>query len=371
MTRPLYVTRPVLPDLGDFQSLLAEVWRTKTLTNGGPLHQKLEQELRSYLGVPTAMLFNNGTIALLAALKLLKLPPGSEVITTPLTFAATAHAIKWNGLEPVFADVLPNTLTIDPEAVRKAISPRTSAILGVHVYGTVCELSALHDIAVEYGLRLLYDAAHVFGATVNGVPIGRFGDASVFSFHATKLFNTAEGGMITTNSVADQERIYFLRNFGIKSEEEVVDIGINGKMSELSAAMGLLVLPLVDDERRRRAVLRQKYIDFLQDIPGVELPPKQSGVSQSEQYFRVSINPAVCGKSRDDLYLALKERGIFARKYFHPICTDFESYAGYPIHSTRNLPHVETVKSQVLCLPFHSEVEDKDVAEVRDVFRGS
>ncbi|MBR1219671.1 DegT/DnrJ/EryC1/StrS family aminotransferase [Bradyrhizobium sp. U87765 SZCCT0131] len=368
MTRPLYVTRPVLPELSDYQALLADIWRSKILTNGGPLHQRLERELEQYLGVPTAMLFNNGTIALLAALKLLKLPAGSEVITTPLTFAATAHAIKWNGLEPVFADVLPGTLTLDPEAVRKAITPKTSAILGVHVYGTVCELDALQKVADDHGLRLLYDAAHVFGTTVNGVPIGCFGDASVFSFHATKLFNTAEGGLVATNRALDKESIYFIRNFGIKNEEEVVDVGINGKLSEFSAAMGLLVLPLVDDERARRSVLRQKYAEFLTELPGIELAPAQPGVTQSEQYFRVSIDQGAFGRSRDDIYAALQKRQIFSRKYFHPICTDFESYRGYPIYSTRNLPYVERIKSQVLCLPFHGEVEDEDLAEIRDVF---
>jgi|SRR5579862_785539 len=368
MGKPLYVTQPLLPDLNDVQAALAEIWRTRILTNGGPMHNALENALQDYLRVPTAAVFNNGTMALLVALKLFNLPRGSEVITTPLTFAATAHAIHWNGLIPVFADVLPETLTIDPESVEKAITKRTSAILAVHVYGTVCELDALQEIADEYALRLFYDAAHAFGTMVNGRSIASFGDASIFSFHATKLFNTLEGGLITTNRETDKEAIYYLRNFGIKNEEEVVGIGINGKLNELQAAIGLLNLPLVKDERQRRAILRQKYGEFLHTLPGIKLQPEQPGVSNSEQYFPIVVDPIDFGRSRDDLYSSLKRRGIFARKYFHPICTDFEPYRGFPIHSVRKNPHVNVIKSQVLCLPFHRGVADEDLAEIREEF---
>ena len=368
MPRPLYVTQPLLPDLNDVKSMLSEIWRTKVLTNGGPLHQKLESELERYLDVPTAMLCNNGTIALLIALRLFDLPRGSEVITTPLTFAATAHSIYWNWLNPVFVDVKPETLTIDPASVEKAITKNTSAILAVHVYGTVCDLDALQNISDEYGIRLLYDAAHAFGTTVNGRSIGSFGDASVFSFHATKLFNTAEGGLIATNRSADKNAIYYLRNFGIKNEEQVIAVGINGKLNEIQAAIGLLNLPLVDEERRRRDELRQKYREFLAPIRGIRLQPQQRGVTSSEQYFPMVIDETVYGRSRDDLYGALKKRDIYARKYFHPICTDFKPYREYPIHTVRNTPYVNTVKSQVLCLPFHSGVDDDDVAEIRAEF---
>jgi len=368
MPRPLYVTQPLLPDIDKMHNLLQEVWTTKVLTNGGSLHRRLEQQLTDYLGAPTAMLFNNGTTALLVALKLFDLPNGSEVITTPLTFAATAHTICWNGLTPVFADVSPDTLTIDPESVRRAITSKTSAILGVHVYGTICDLDALQSIADEHGLRLIYDAAHAFGTTVEGRSIGLFGDASVFSFHATKLFNTAEGGLITTNRSIDREAIHYLRNFGIKNEEEVVSIGINGKLNELQAAVGLLNLPLIEEEKRLRAQLREKYREFLAPLRGIQLQPVQSGISQSEQYFRVCVDAHLFGRSRDDIYLNLKKKEILARKYFHPICTDFESYRNYPIHSVRNTPYVETIKSQVLCLPFHSGVGDEDIQDIRDEF---
>src|SRR3989344_865055 len=369
MSRPLYVTQPLLPELGDLNALLAEIWRTKVLTNGGPLHQQLEQQMREHLDVPTAMLFNNGTIALLVALKLFDLPEGSEVITTPLTFAATAHAISWNGLTPVFADVLPDTLTLDPAAVEKAITPKTSAILGVHVYGTVCELDALQDVADRRGLKLIYDAAHAFGTKVNGRSIASYGDASVFSFHATKLFNTLEGGLIATPRREDQESIYFLRNFGIKNEEDVVSVGINGKLNEVQSAIGILNMRGITGEMQVRAALRQNYFEILGDVPGVALQPKQNGVTSSEQYFPVVIDQAKFGRNRDQVYEELKSLGIFARKYFHPICTDFLPYRDCQIHSVRQVPYVSEVKSQVLCLPFHSGVDAQDLVDIETVFK--
>lgn len=369
MSRPLYVTQPLLPNLEDLNAMLTEVWRTKVLTNGGPLHQQLEQQMREHLDVPTAMLFNNGTIALLVALKLFDLPEGSEVITTPLTFAATAHAISWNGLKPVFADVLPHSLTLDPESVEKAITPKTSAILGVHVYGTVCELGALQDIANQHGLKLIYDAAHAFGTRVNGRSIASYGDASVFSFHATKLFNTLEGGLIASPRPEDQEAIYFLRNFGIKNEEEVISIGINGKLNELQSAIGILNMQGISSEMQSRSVLRQQYREMLGDLEGVELQPQQAGVTSSEQYFPVVIDPVKYGRTRDQIYDELKNLGILARKYFHPICTDFVPYRDCPIHSVRPVPYVSKVKSQVLCLPFHSGVDSQDLIDIEAVFK--
>jgi dTDP-4-amino-4,6-dideoxygalactose transaminase len=367
MGRPLYVTQPLMPNLSDLQGMMAEIWRTKVLTNGGPLHEKLEADLRAYLGVPTAMLFNNGTVALMVALKLFDLPEGSEVITTPLTFAATAHSVSWNGLKPVFADVSPDTLTLDPASVEKAISGKTSAILAVHVYGTVCDLEGLQSVADRHGLKLIYDAAHSFGTTVQGRPIGNFGDASVFSFHATKLFNTLEGGAITTPNASDRDQIYFLRNFGIKNEEEVVSIGINGKMNEIQAAVGLLNLPLVEEERALRRQLRNRYKELLGDIRGLRLQAEQPGVTGSEQYFPLVVDHRVFGRTRDELYHAMKQQGILARKYFHPICTDFEPYRHEPIHSVRACPYVEEVKSQVLCLPFHSGVTEQDLIDIRNI----
>ncbi len=368
MSDPLYIARPILPTLRELEPLLEGIWARRMLTNCGPLHDQLEAALSRHLGVPTAMLFNNGTTALLAALRLHDLPPGSEVITTPLTFAATAHAISWNGLVPVFADVSPDDLTLDPACVQAAITGNTSAILAVHVYGTVCDLDALQDIARSNDLRLIYDAAHAFGCKVFDRAIGSFGDATVFSFHATKLFHTFEGGMITTNKASDRQMIENLRNFGIEDEEEVGSIGINGKMNELQAAIGLLNLPLVEAEHTARARLRQKYEAFLSDLPGITLQPDQAGVTRSEQYFALRIDPDRFGRSRDEICAALREVGIIARKYFHPICTDFKPYRGYPIHSVRDQPTAEKVKSHVLCLPFHGEVSDEAVRKIKGEF---
>lgn len=371
MPRPLYVARPILPERAAFDRAIDELWQSRILSNGGPFHERLEAALGEHLAVPTAMLFNNGTVALMTALKMFSLPPGSEVITTPLTFAATAHAITWNNLVPVFADVDPATLTLCPRSVEKAVTAKTSAIVAVHVYGTVCDLAGLDAVAKAHDLRLIYDSAHVFGTTVEGRGIGTFGDASVFSFHATKLFHTLEGGMITTDRAEDATSIYFLRNFGIKNQDEVVSVGINGKMNEMQAIMGLLNLPLVEGERETRRRLRARYDAFLADLPGITLQPVQPGVTGSEQYFPLVVDEAAFGRSRDAICRELSDIGIIARRYFHPICTDFEPYRGQPIVSVRERPHAEVIKSRVMCLPFHSGVEDEDVADIRRVFLGA
>lgn len=365
---PVLVSEPLLPELGDLILMLEQIWKRKYVTNHGPLHQRLEAELERFLGVETAMLYNNGTIGLIAALKLFDLPLGSEVITTPLTFAATAHSICWNGLKPVFADVSPGTLTLDPEAVIKAITRNTSAILGVHVYGTLCDVDAFAAIGNAYDLRVIYDAAHAFGATKDGTPISCYGDASVFSFHATKLFNTLEGGLVATPDPQYRERLYYLRNFGIKSEEEVVEVGINGKMNEVQAAIGLLNLRGVADEKAKRRELRKRYCEVLGGLTGVQTQVEQYGVENSEQYFPLVIDEAVYGRTRDSIYEALKARNVFARKYFHPICTDFAPYSGLPIISTREIPHVTELKSRVLCLPFHSGVSEEAISVIAEVF---
>ncbi len=370
MPRPLYVSRPMLPDREDFIRLVDEVWRTRILSNCGPFHQSLEEALRDHLGVPTGLLFNNATIALLCALKMFSLSPGSEVITTPLTFAATAHAIAWNNLVPIFADIDPVTLTLCPASVEKAITERTSAILAVHVYGTICDVNALAAIANQHDLRLIYDSAHVFGSTIDGRGIGTFGDASVFSLHATKLFHSLEGGIITTNKPEDAESIAIMRNFGIKSEDEVIAIGINGKMNEIQAIVGLLNLPMVAPEREHRCRLRAAYNDFLVDLPGITLQCEQPGVVGSQQYFPLVVDETIFGRSREDICRELSTIGIHARRYFHPICTDFEPYRGQPIVSTRPQPYAEIIKRRVLCLPFHSGVSDEDIADIRRVFTG-
>jgi dTDP-4-amino-4,6-dideoxygalactose transaminase len=365
----LYVSRPLLPDLSRLQEYLEQIWASQWVTNNGSLHIELEKRLSNKLKVPTAMLFNNGTIGLMVALKLFDLPSGSDVITTPMTFAATAHSISWNGLKPVFVDVTEDNLTIDPEAVEAAITANTSAILAVHCYGCICDHEALSAIARKHRLKLIYDAAHAFGSTLNGQSIATLGGASVFSFHATKLFNTLEGGLLTSPNAADQETIYLLRNFGIRDEEQVVSVGINGKLNEVQSAIGLLNLELFEDERLKRRALRGRYLEILKGIDGVIVQETPDNVDNSEQYFLVRIDPLVYGKTRDDLKVALEAKKIYARKYFHPICTDYECYREYPIISVRERPYVEKAKKEVLCLPFHSGVENRHLQIVRDVFR--
>jgi dTDP-4-amino-4,6-dideoxygalactose transaminase len=366
----LYISKPLLPDLAKLNAYLERIWDSKWVTNNGSLHIELEMRLAERLQVPTAMLFNNGTIGLMVALKLFDLPPGSEVITTPMTFAATAHSIAWNGLKPVFADVTEDNLTIDPEAVEAAITANTSAILAVHCYGCICDHEALSELAHKHGLKLVYDAAHAFGATLDGRSVASLGDASVFSFHATKLYNTLEGGLLTTNNEADRERIYLLRNFGILNEEQVVGIGINGKMNEVQAAIGLLNLEVFEDERLKRRALRRKYHELLDDIDGIVLQTTPDNVVNSEQYFLVRVDSEVYGKTRDDIKADLEEKKIFPRKYFHPNCNDYDCYRDYPIVTDRERPYVEKAKSEVLCLPFHSGVEALHLEMIHKVFCG-
>ena len=358
---PLYVARPLLPSLDELNVLLAEVWATKWVTNEGPLHNRLESALAERLGVPVARLFSSGTAALQCAMLALDLKPGGEVITTPLTFPATAHAITACGLKPVFADIDPDTLTIDPRAVERAITRHTVAVIGVHVYGTICDDPGLQALCSAHGLWLIYDAAHAFAAEKAGVSSAAMGDLSVFSMHATKLYNTIEGGLITTRDPAMSERLQLARNFGIASEEEVKSVGINGKMSELHAAVGLLNLKTFEQERDTRRRLRGQYDAIISQFPGLIKQAHQRDVLQSEQYYMLRVEPDTFGASRDDIYARLKERNIFSRRYFWPICTDYDSYRGAPVASLQAEPVVERIKTTLLCLPFHSGVEPKHV----------
>jgi len=365
---PLYVSQPLLPDMQLLSNYIKNIWASKQVTNNGPISIELENKLANFLDAPTAMLFNNGTIGLLTALKLFDLPVGSEVITTPMTFAATAHSIAWNNLQPVFADVTEHDLTIDPEAVAAAITPKTSAILAVHVYGCICDHDALQRIADSHGLKLIYDAAHAFGAKWNGQSVAVLGDASVFSFHATKLYNTLEGGLLTTPRLEDREKIYLLRNFGIKNEEEVVSTGLNGKMNEVQAAIGLLNLDLFQTEREARALLRDRYRQIFSGLNGILLQDVASNVTQSEQYYLIRIDQDVFGRHRDEIKAELEHYNIFCRKYFYPLCTDYDVYRHLPIITTKNKPYAETAKNQVLCLPFHSGVTIDHLDIIADVF---
>lgn len=369
MSKPLYVAKPMLPQLSDLYPLLQGIWDSGIVTNEGPLHNQLEKRLGEFLKTPVSKLFCNGTIAYQAALMAMDLPPGAEIITTPLTFAATAHGIAACGFKPIFADVDPVTLTLDPKSVEKAITPRTAAVVGVHVYGTICDFEALQEICTAHGLKLIFDAAHAFAAECRGVPTSMMGDATMFSLHATKLFNTFEGGLMTSPHPDYAARFRLVRNFGIESEEVVSEIGTNGKMNELSAAIGLLNLDQFETERGIRSELRAMYDRMLEQFDGLVLQARQEDVVQSEQYYMMIVNPERFGADRDEIYAALKEVQIFSRRYFWPVCTDFAPYKGSTIHSIHATPVVEKVKNRVLCLPFHSGVTEAHVAQIESVLR--
>ena len=358
MNKNIYVTQPLLPNLENLEKELSEIWESKIVTNAGVKHNLLEEKLKEHLGVPNVSLFNNGTLALLTALKALDLPLGSEVITTPFTFAATPHCISWNGLKPVFCDIEPDTMCIDPEKIEELITKNTSAILGVHVYGFPCQVEKIQKIADKYNLKVIYDGAHVFSTEIDGVGIGNFGDITMFSFHATKLFNTIEGGCLTYKDNSLERKIYNLRNFGIRSEELVEDIGINGKMNELQAAIGLLNLELYRKEQEKRKVLREFYNSHLEQIKGIKIPKMPKNVTDSYQYYPIVIEDDY-PLNRDELYDKLKLHNIYTRKYFYPICSDYECYKDLPSSSVENLPVANDYKNRVLCLPFYSDLEEE------------
>ena len=362
---PIYVTRPLLPPLEAFQQRLADVWTAQWITNAGAMHERLGRAIGEYLDVPQVSLFSNGTIALLAAVRALGLK--GEVITTPFTFPATPHAISWSGATPVFCDIDPARLTLDPERVEAAITPRTTGILAVHVYGIPCDVAALKSIADRHGLRLIYDAAHAFGARIDGVGIGNFGDASMFSFHATKLFHSAEGGALTCADPAMRVAFDRLKNFGILNQEEVGPIGINGKMNELQAALGLAVLDEVPAELRRRQAVIGRYRQRLGGVPGLSLVVEPRGVESSCQYFVVRIDAAAFGCSRDAVFEQLKRYNVFARKYFYPLCIDYECYRQLPSSDPARLPVATTAVQQVLCLPLYGSLPLDHVDRICDM----
>jgi dTDP-4-amino-4,6-dideoxygalactose transaminase len=348
---PIYVTRPLLPPLEALHARLTEIWSTRWLTNAGEQHEQLGRAIRDYLDVPEVSLFNNGTIALLVAARALGLR--GEVITTPFTFPATPHAISWSGATPVFCDIDPATLTLDPARVEALITAETTGILAVHVYGIPCDVVALQSIADRHGLKLVYDAAHAFGTRIDGVGIGNFGDASMFSFHATKLFHSAEGGALTCGSRTSRQAFDHLKNFGILNQEEVGEVGINGKMNELQAALGLAVLECMPEEVRRRQAVIARYRERLDGIAGLAIVAEPPRVESSCQYFVVRIDRKAFGCSRDNVFERLKHYNVFARKYFYPLCSDYECYRELPSSAPGLLPVATEVVSQVLCLPLY------------------
>jgi dTDP-4-amino-4,6-dideoxygalactose transaminase len=365
---PTFITQPLLPDLSSLELEINEIFESNWVTNHGQKHNLLEKKLEEVLKVPNVYLFNNGTIALLIALKALDLPIGSEVITTPFTFPATPHCISWNGLKPVFCDIEPNTMTIHADKIEELITPDTSAILPVHVYGFPCDVKKIDRIAKKHDIRVIYDGAHTFSTEINGKGIGNFGDATVFSFHATKLFNTLEGGCLTFNDDGLKEKIYNLRNFGIKNEEEVVDIGINGKMNEVQASIGLLNLKLYKNEQTKRTKIKNLYIKHLNNIKNIKIPKMPSNATDSCQYFPIIIEDGF-PLTRNEVYDEYKKYNIFTRKYFYPICSDYEPYKNLESSSKTNLPIANDLKNKILCLPYYGDLDNEIVIQISDLLK--
>jgi dTDP-4-amino-4,6-dideoxygalactose transaminase len=353
---PIYVTSPSLPPLQEFLPYLEEIWKSKWLTNNGRFHQQFESALTEYLGAKHVSFFTNGMIALQTGLQALRIT--GEVITTPFTFAATAHAIHLNGCTPVFCDIEPETFTLDPDKVESLITPRTTAILPVHVYGNPCNNERLKKIADTYGLRIIYDAAHVFGVKKDNVAIPTWGDLSMLSFHATKVFNTFEGGALVTNDEALKKRIDLLRNFGFADEVTVVAPGSNGKADEIRSAFGLLQLKHVDNEIAKRKEVAEFYRKHLQSIAGIRILQDIPGVRHNYGYFPVLVNADTFGISRDGLYDKLKSNGVFARRYFYPLCSDFPTYRGLDSARHERLPVAARAACEVLCLPIYADLSE-------------
>lgn len=351
----IYVTQPYLPPLEEFTPYLEQIWANKVLTNGGPFHQQLEQALCDYLGVAHVALFTNGTLALITALQALRVT--GEVITTPYSFVATAHALLWQNCKPVFVDVEPRTLNLDPAKIEAAITPQTTAILPVHCYGNPCDTEAIQKIADNYNLRVIYDAAHAFGVQDAGGSILRHGDLAVLSFHATKVFNTFEGGAIICPDARTKQRINHLKNFGFADETTVVAPGINAKMSEINAAFGLLQLQHMPQVMQRRAEIDAYYREQLAQVPGITCLPKGMQTVANHSYFPILVGPEY-PLSRDALYEKLKEHEIYTRRYFYPLITDFPMYRGLPSATPANVATARHAAEQVLCLPIYPNLPD-------------
>ena len=364
MTDPIYVTQPYLPPLEEFVPYLEEIWKSKILTNGGRHHQLLEQALCDYLGVEHLALVTNCTLGLVTALQALRIT--GEVITTPYSFVATAHALLWNGVRPVFVDIDPDTLNLDPAKIEAAISPHTTAIMPVHVYGHPCDVEAIQKIADTYNLKIIYDAAHAFGVQCERGSVLNHGDLSVLSFHATKIFNTFEGGAIVCPDAKTKQRIDHLKNFGFVDEVTVVGTGINGKMSEVSAAFGLLQLRHIDEILARRKEIDAIYRAQLAGVKGIRCLKDAGETVANYAYFPVLVQPDY-PLSRDGLYQKMKDHRIYARRYFYPLISEFPMYRGLPSARRDNLPVAVEAAAQVLCLPIYPALREGEQQRVIDL----
>jgi dTDP-4-amino-4,6-dideoxygalactose transaminase len=356
------VTSPLLPPLEEFFPYLEDIWKRKWITNNGYYHKELEKSLCEYLKVPYISLFTNGTIPLLCALQVLRIT--GEVITTPYSFVATTHAIWWNGITPVFVDVEEKTGNLDPDKIETAITPRTTAIMPVYVYGNPCNTERIQAIANKYGLKIIYDAAHAFGVEKDGVNVLNAGDMATLSFHATKTYNTVEGGALVCHDEAVKKRIDYMKNFGFAGETEVVMPGINGKMDEIRSAYGLLNLKYVDKAIEQRREIAQYYREGLQNISGITMMEDIPGVKSNYSYFPVFIDKEAYGKSRDELYETLKSYNIYGRRYFYPLISAFSPYRGLDSARPDNLPVATKLADRVICLPMHHELTKEDVWKI-------
>ena len=356
------VTSPLLPNLGEFTEILKDIWDSKWITNNGSYHQKLEQALAEYLKVPYVSLFTNGTLPLITALQALRIT--GEVITTPYSFVATTHALWWNGIKPVFVDIDPKTGNLDPNKVEAAITPRTTAIMPVHVYGQPCDINAIQAIADNYGLKVIYDAAHAFGVEVNGKSILNAGDMSTLSFHATKVYNTVEGGAMIMHDEKTKKRIDYLKNFGFANETTVVGPGINSKMDEIRAAYGLLNLRQVDAAIEARRQVAIKYRESLKNVEGITFFEDIPHVKHNYSYFPIFVDAEKYGMTRDELYFKMKEKNVWGRRYFYPLISTFSTYRGLESAAPSNLPNAHRMADSVICLPMHHGLTDDDVQRV-------
>lgn len=358
MDKKIYVTKPTPVEVETIKSMVGDVWASGQYTNGGQFHQNLEKALSETLKAPYFSLFNNGTIALMIAIKALDLK--GEVIVTPFTFPATVTSIDWCGLTPVFCDIDPDTMCIDPAKIESLITDKTSAIMGVHVYGIPCDVDAIQKIADKHNLKVIYDAAHAFLSHIDGKPISDFGDASMFSFHATKIFQTLEGGGISFKHESVKKKAELLKNFGLV-DGIANSSGINAKMNEVQAAVGLATLDVLKEEKQKRQKVSDAYDDFFKDIDGIET---FSSLSNSLQYYPIRVNKKKFGMSRDGIRDELEKQGIFARKYFYPLCSDIEDFKNHPSAKRENLPVASEVTENVLCLPFYGDLLGEDLGRI-------
>lgn len=367
MNKKIFVTQPALPPLEEFIPYLEKIWNNKWLTNNGPFHQQLEKEMADYLGVKYISLFSNGTLALITALQALRIT--GEVITSPFSFVATTHSLWWNNIKPVFIDIEPEHFNLDPSKIEAAITPQTTAIMPVHVYGNPCNIEEIQRIADIYGLRVIYDAAHAFGVRKNKQSILNWGDLSILSFHATKVYNTIEGGAIICQDENTKQRIDLLKNFGFINEVTVVEPGINAKMNEIQAAYGSLQLKYVDEYISRRKDVAERYRQLLADVKGITTISDMEGVDYNYAYFPVLVNTRAYGISRDDLYIKLQEYDIFGRRYFYPLISEFPTYKGLPSAKIDNLPIANQVAKEIICLPIYPELSLEDVERICQIIK--